>query len=318
VIRVDGNSDARATTGNQQENRAEVKPDTITADIHQDLAEISAEVGTSLARFPDFLIAGPQRTGSTWFFQHLDSHPEIYLPGGKETYYFSTLQQPDSKHYRFANLESYLTSMQDSKWRWIRKSSRCLVNCGQFYTPRFIGDATASNATLSSSIIREIAALNPDIKVIVVLRPPLERAWSHAKKDILDRFDRGAEEVPEEDFRRFFRATGQMERSRYSAILANWRSSLKPGNLLLVEFRRIKEAPRELIDEVLRFLGTERGGEVLPSKHFRSPVNPTREHHQPEQIQRWLIDAYAELTIDYEVTLQQLEEQKIAEGCYCT
>lgn len=41
--------------------------------------------------FPDFLLIGPQRTGTTWLHRNLILHPDIYMPPEKELYYFNNL-----------------------------------------------------------------------------------------------------------------------------------------------------------------------------------------------------------------------------------
>ena len=59
-----------------------VKPKTLTEDVQSRLHWIRvARAGASLRNFPDFLIVGPQRTGTTWLFYNLRGHPEIFLPG---------------------------------------------------------------------------------------------------------------------------------------------------------------------------------------------------------------------------------------------
>jgi len=52
--------------------------------------------GLDLSNFPDFLIAGPQRTGSTWLCTHLSRHPEIFVAGPRELYYFNRLNDPEN------------------------------------------------------------------------------------------------------------------------------------------------------------------------------------------------------------------------------
>jgi hypothetical protein len=37
---------------------------------------------------PNFLIIGAQKAGTTWLFQNLQSHPEIWLPAEKEIHFF--------------------------------------------------------------------------------------------------------------------------------------------------------------------------------------------------------------------------------------
>ena len=46
-----------------------------------------------------FLGLGAQRTGTTWLFECLRSHPEIYLPVEKELGYFSSLEERNNASY---------------------------------------------------------------------------------------------------------------------------------------------------------------------------------------------------------------------------
>ncbi|HIE71114.1 MAG TPA: hypothetical protein EYP98_13585, partial [Planctomycetes bacterium] len=36
-----------------------------------------------LSKFPDFLIIGPQRTGTTWLHENLWQHPQVFIPWDK-------------------------------------------------------------------------------------------------------------------------------------------------------------------------------------------------------------------------------------------
>jgi len=46
----------------------------------------------SLKNFPDFFVLGPPRTGTTWLYENLKQHPEIYMSAPKEVFYFHSLQ----------------------------------------------------------------------------------------------------------------------------------------------------------------------------------------------------------------------------------
>ena len=85
----------------------------------------------NLRNFPDFLIVGPQRTGTTWLFHHLKSHPEIFLPKEKELYYFSTLGMPDHRRFRFPYLEDYLGVMADTPRSTFKRNYDSLRKVGR-------------------------------------------------------------------------------------------------------------------------------------------------------------------------------------------
>ena len=163
-----------------------MKPQVLTSNLRAKLRFVRVvNSDANLRNFPDFLIVGPQRTGTTWLFHNLKSHPEIFLPKEKELYYFSTLGMPDHRRFRFPYLEDYLGVMADTPRSTFKRNYDSLRKVGRFYSPRIRGEATASYAALPEEVIREIATLNPEIKAILMIRDPLERAWSHARKDLL-------------------------------------------------------------------------------------------------------------------------------------
>src|SRR6056297_1956378 len=60
-----------------------------------------------LYEFPDFLIIGPQRTGTTWLHRNLLLHSDIFLPHTKELYFFNYLEKSGGKYYTSDRLEWY-------------------------------------------------------------------------------------------------------------------------------------------------------------------------------------------------------------------
>jgi hypothetical protein len=39
-------------------------------------------------KFPDFLIIGAQKAGTTWLHRNIQTHPQIWMPKEKELHYF--------------------------------------------------------------------------------------------------------------------------------------------------------------------------------------------------------------------------------------
>ena len=72
-------------------------------------------------------------------------------------------------------------------------------------TPTSVEEARSRLATRSESErIRFIRTVMPDSKLIFLMRNPIDRAWSHAKKDLMRKQRRRVEEVSPEEFRVFF------------------------------------------------------------------------------------------------------------------
>lgn len=290
-----------------------MKADTLDAEVAAKLKRIDASAGDDLTRFPDFLVIGPQRTGSSWLFRQLAKHPEILVPKEKETYYFSTLGQPEHEKFRYRTMSEFLgAAMVDSPLLHLRK----LVRHKLRYRPRIYGEATASNATVPLEVIEDICRINPSIKVVMMLRQPAGRARSHAKKALTAHTDRRPDELEFEEFDRFLRASGQVAKANCRQIIENWRSCLAPKNFMLAEFRRVAEAPQELLTEVQRFLGIDH--DRLPGLHeLQAKVYSTGAGRLPDAVENRIQELYKASIEDFDVILDELQGDRIAEGCYC-
>lgn len=279
--------------------------------------------------FPDFLIVGPQRTGTTWLTENLRLHPELFLSFPKELYFFSRLTNEHNKfslHYeRFdwplltkkpkafvretskvlyfdaiktgkyhANeLEWYLKFFEmDSYVKWKRnKLMKELYN--ESYQPKIFGEATASYAALPKEIIQEILYLNPDIKVILMVRDPVQRAWSHAKKDLVRNAYLTFDQVPKESFFEFFNRDYQVRCSQYSQQISNWTALLSENHFFLGEYNQIQQNPVELLLDIFQFLGINTDKKYISEKASQV-INKTGDTKIPEVFKEYLENKFKE------------------------
>ncbi len=106
---------------------------------------------------PDFLVAGCQRCGTTWLFQRLLEHEDIYVPKNrKEVEYFDNNYQKGLSWY-----EKYFEDANDGSYSAIGE-----------VTPNYIIDKYAMER------IREDL---PGVKIILIIREPVDRLISHYK-----------------------------------------------------------------------------------------------------------------------------------------
>lgn len=114
----------------------------------------------SLRGLPSALVIGAQRSGTTSLFSYLVQHPDVLPPLGKEIHYFDFHYAQGVNYYR-----------------------------GRFpYTRRLRRGAMTLDATpyyLAHPLVPERAAqLLPQVKLIAVLRNPVDRALSHYQHEI--------------------------------------------------------------------------------------------------------------------------------------
>ncbi len=276
-----------------------MKPTQLTAAVRAKLRHVKVGgIAPRLTHFPDFMIIGPQRTGTTWLHHNLKTHPSIFLPQEKELYYFNKIANAGEDDRGFETLEQYLKAFSDSPRVWLKKTYDSLRKSGRLYFPRVRGESTASYAGLDREVIQEIVMLNPDLKAILMVRDPIDRAWSHARKDLL----RGKVElqsVTQDEMAKFFRAAGQRKLGSYPTMIENWHAELKPEHLFVGDFRAIANEPDKILSAIHRFLGVPTGPRYL-GDHLLEKINPATEARIPQEADAYLRELLSDEVADYE------------------
>lgn len=126
--------------------------------------------GDGSAGGPDFLIVGAPRSGTTWLKSQLAKHPNIrILPG--EVHYFSMTPRKDP--FEYVNL------FRSGEFK---NKSAGVVASG----PVLFGEKSPSYFAMSSQKIFLLTSLFPNVRVVCMVREPIERAWSHIRHFRLD------------------------------------------------------------------------------------------------------------------------------------
>ena len=260
-----------------------------------------------LSLFPNLLYLGPQRTGSTWLHANLSRHPEVHLHRDKETFYFSTLGRPDARRYRFDYLEDYLESFREGIGTRSLKNYHALRRCGSFYRPRIRGDFTASYGVLGEDVIAEVCGLQPGLRGMMLVRDPVERAWSHAKKDLVRGRERAADESELLDF---ISSADQLVRADYRAAIERWTRHLTPNNLFVAPYARIAADPEVLLDDISKFLGIRLVGGAS-KRHVSSRQNVTPDAAVPASLDAAVRAVLAPATASYRELLREIGAARI-------
>ena len=111
----------------------------------------------------DYLLIGVQKGGTTACVTNFNKHKEIFL-FSKEIHYFDS--DKNYENYNYKNLIQIKCPNNYNKY--IEKLK----------TKSFFGEKTPSYMCFKKSINR-IYNYNPNIKLIIILREPISRAWSH-------------------------------------------------------------------------------------------------------------------------------------------
>lgn len=104
---------------------------------------------------PSFFIVGAPKCGTTALSKYLNCHPDIFIPDLKELYFFDKdLKTPE----RAKSLEHYLRLFEDGK-------------------DKVCGEGTTTYL-YSKQAAQEIYDFNPEAKIIIMLREPVEMMYS--------------------------------------------------------------------------------------------------------------------------------------------
>ncbi|HYC56304.1 MAG TPA: sulfotransferase [Candidatus Binatia bacterium] len=242
----------------------------------------------NLWRFPNFLIIGPQRTGTTWLHANLREHPEIFLTEPKELYFFSRLKMKDSPRFESDELDWYLNFFRPPLRHRLYKHLQMRRRFGRLYQPRAFGEATASYAAMDDDLIEEIAVLRPDVKILMMVRDPVDRAWSHAKKDLVRNRGRKMADVSDAEFHAFFSDPYQIRCAHYEQNLVRWQARFPAAQIFVGSFEDVEQRPEELLARVTAFLGVSSDPRYIDAELSRSAVNPTGQSEVPERYRRYL------------------------------
>ena len=210
---------------------------------------------------PDFLVIGAQRAGTTWLHRVLRQHPALWLPPVKELHYFDRLETKrtilDPKERRRVGLKRLLSLDPWLVSYWLRaRSDKWYARLFRAAKARGLvaGEITPAYATLDETVLRRIKRMNDNIKLIFVMRDPVERAWSAvnnaAKKGAAD-----ASSV-EKSIERA-RESGTAARSAYADTIRRLEAVFPASQIHYCFFEDLRDRPEALTSDLFSFLGVE-------------------------------------------------------------
>jgi hypothetical protein len=202
-----------------------------------------------LRGLPSALIIGAQKGGTTSLFNYLEQHPDVLRPLTKEVHYFDFHYARGVKWYR-----------------------------GHFpYTHRLRRGSLTLDATpyyLPHPLVPERAAqLLPEVKLIALLRNPIDRALSHYQHEVrvgreslsfAEAIDRESERLEGEeerlrddpDYYSFnYQRYSYARRGLYFEQLGRWLQRFPRSQLLVLQSESLFRDPPAVMTAVHRFLG---------------------------------------------------------------
>jgi len=214
----------------------------------------------------EFLVAGVQKGGTSALFEYLRELPGLQLPDVKEAHFFDDEERVDWNQPDYA---PYHNLFADDGRMW--------------------GEATPIYSYWPNAIER-IAVYNPAMRIILVFRDPIQRAWSHWKME----YAKGKEKQPFQWCIREGRARlhpgdssapghhrvfSYVERGFYGAQVERLLSIFPRSQCLFLRSEDLRDDPTATLRRIASFLD-----QISPDAVRPKLVHGAREQHYPSQL----------------------------------
>jgi hypothetical protein len=233
-------------------------------------------MNTEEKRIPDFILVGAAKAGTTALAHYLDEHPQVYLSPIKEPNYFSKSDiHPEffrellKDRLSLFNIENYLaeTKLKPRHSAYItnREDYRALFR--EAGNNKITGEGSVSYLW-SPSAAKEIFNSNPDTKIIIVLRNPVERAFSHYLMDLRINFTslpfRDALEQDLKSEHKSWNASSQyVELGMYAEQVKRYLDLFPALQIKIILHEDLKKSALKTIQDTYTFLGIDK--EFVPN-----------------------------------------------------
>ena len=195
----------------------------------------------------DFFIVGAPKAGTTSLFHYLDEHPEIGMSSQKEPDYFSDKDIQDRGMYygknRIDTIEKYHALFDDTNSKLKGEGSVSYL----FY----------------NNVPAKIKEYNPNAKIIIMLRNPIDRAFSHYLMDyrlgvVSNTFEDIVFKQSKHKHASLFYQQ-YIKVSEYTVQIERYLDFFSTENILVIDYEDFKEDVLGVVNKTFLFLGVNQG-----------------------------------------------------------
>lgn len=202
---------------------------------------------------PNFLVAGAARCGTTGLVEGLRAHPQVFVTQPKEPHYFAL-------HARGADFQGPGDAGTINRVA-VTDRADYLALYPQEHRYTALGDGSVSTLYYFEDSLPEIVRLNPQMRLVILLRDPVERAYSSHQ------YMRARGFEPHEDFltavmdepgrrtENWHHIWHYTQMSMYADSIAAVQASLPPEQIGIWFYEDLNRDYDKTMQQVLQFLG---------------------------------------------------------------
>lgn len=246
---------------------------------------------------PNFMIIGFPKCGTTSLYDYLTQHPQITPPLGKEIDFFDRLYERGVNWYR--------VRFPGKAYNFFKHTaSNKKIFTGEA-TPRYVFHPLA---------LQRIKKLIPDSKFIILLRNPIDRAYSHYNMNFQNGYEyRTFEDAIEHEEERIsgryqkmestsnyyswdFDLFGYLEQGKYAQYIKKWLNLFPKENFLILQSEEFLKNPQLVYHQTLDFLDLTKWEPEKYSqakkRDYSSPIDESLRIKLSKHFQKYNDDLY--------------------------
>jgi len=193
----------------------------------------------------DFLFVGFDKSGSTWLHKNLMSHPQVYVPKEKDLYFFDRYYSRGLKWYH----SFFKKGFNDSKIKSIGELSHDYI--------------------YSEKAAKRIKEYNPNIKIIITFRDPIDRYLSLLNFSIM----KGS--ITKFEASNINRHPEIISRAIVSNYIKKYLEIFEEKNILLLDYVDLKNNPKFFLQSFYKFICVDN---FFDSNLINKKINKTKSH----------------------------------------
>ncbi len=218
---------------------------------------------------PDFLVISAPRTGTHWLRANLNGHARVSAIG--ENLWFYDLCLPYHQFTRY------------------------------FVPGQVNGDITPMYCLLTRRDVARVQGLLPNCKLVILLRDPVSRAWSHIKH--MERHQESVFAKGETDYFKAAQCPYALIHGDYLGTVNRWLSAFPRSSLLIRFYEAIRHRPHELLNDLFNHIGVE-AQPGLRLENLNQVINEDPSQRQcPPVLEKFLQQVYRKRTQELVDTL---------------
>ena len=253
-------------------------------------------MGVRIATFflriePDFFIIGAARSGTTSLFKYFDNNRNVLLSQKKEPNYFSF----NFSTFNFVWYRSLFPLLSRRYYRRI------------VHNEKVVAGESSTYYMFHPLAPKRLQKKYPKAKIIVLLRDPIERSYSHYKLNVsLGREKLSFEEAVDRERDRIMSCRERqladpnydsdalhyytyLERGKYAEQLNNWTAYFPSSQIKFIKSEDLFKTPVEVITSIENFLNV---GASLQTGSVFKPMNQSKKQEMSLEVKKKLVNYF--------------------------